>query len=118
MDDVIGEGAEKFKSYLASFDDENMYKISHNMIGLNPKVHEITGELVEDERIWGGVDFGFGHTSPMDMPPHGQEAKSHFDGVVAKTSIYFDDVQITKNGKVCHEDLRPLAESLLNNIHA
>jgi leucyl aminopeptidase (aminopeptidase T) len=117
IDDVIGEEADKFKSYLASFDDENMYKISHNMLGLNPKVRQITGELVEDERIWGGVDFGFGHTSAMDMPPHGQEAKSHFDGVVTNTCIYFDDVQITDNGEVCHEDLRPLAESLLKNIH-
>lgn len=116
--DVIGGESDKFKSYLASFEDENMYKISHNMLGLNPKVNEITGELVEDERVWGGVDFGFGHTSAIDMPPHGQVAKSHFDGVVAKTSIYFDDIQIVNKGEVCHKDLRPLAESLLNNIHA
>ena len=112
--EVTGEGAAQFKEYLSSWDDENMYKISHNMLGLNPKVHAITGELVEDERIWGGVDFGFGHTSAMDMPPFGQMAKSHFDGVVAKTSIYFDDIQITDNGEVCHEELRPLAESLLS----
>ncbi|SEC44105.1 Leucyl aminopeptidase (aminopeptidase T) [Maribacter dokdonensis] len=112
--EIEGEGAAKFKEYLTSFEDENMYKISHNMIGLNPKVHAITGELVEDERIWGGVDFGFGHTSAMDMPPFGQMAKSHFDGVVAKTSIYFDEIQITDNGEVCHEELRPLAESLLS----
>ncbi|WP_298497726.1 hypothetical protein [uncultured Algibacter sp.] len=119
ISDVIGgESAEKFKNYLASFDDENIYKISHNMLGLNPKVRNLTFELVEDERIWGGVDFGFGHTSAMDMPPHGQESKSHFDGVVINTSIYFDDIQITDNGEVCHEDLRPLAESLLNNIYA
>ncbi|WP_424000102.1 hypothetical protein [Maribacter sp. IgM3_T14_3] len=117
ISEVKGEGAAQFKEYLASFDDENMYKISHNMLGLNPKVHAITGELVEDERIWGGVDFGFGHTSAMDMPPMGQMAKSHFDGVIAKTSIYFDDIQITDDGEVCHEELRPLAESLLNAIN-
>jgi leucyl aminopeptidase (aminopeptidase T) len=112
-----GESANKFKEYLASFKDENMYKISHNMFGFNPKVHKITGELVEDERIWGGVDFGFGHTSAMDMPPFGQEAKSHFDGVVAKVSIFLDDTQIVNNGKVCHKDLRHLADNLLNNLH-
>jgi leucyl aminopeptidase (aminopeptidase T) len=108
-----GKAAEKFKSYLTSFNDENMYKISHNMLGLNPKVRDLTFELVEDERIWGGVDFGFGHTSVMDMPPFGQEAVSHFDGVVKNTSIYFDDTQITNNGVVCHEDLKPLAEKLI-----
>jgi leucyl aminopeptidase (aminopeptidase T) len=108
-----GKAAEKFKSYLTSFNDENMYKISHNMLGLNPKVRDLTYELVEDERIWGGVDFGFGHTSVMDMPPFGQEAVSHFDGVVKNTSIYFDNKQITNNGVVCHEDLKPLAEKLI-----
>lgn len=112
--DVIGKESNAFKSYLSSFNDQNMYKISHNMLGLNPKVRTLTYELVEDERIWGGVDFGFGHTSAMDMPPYGQEAESHFDGVVANTSIYFDDIQITDNGEVCHKDLRPLAENLLN----
>ena len=110
-----GYGAKEFKAYLSSFEDENMYKISHNMLGFNPKIKRITGELVEDERIWGGVDFGFGHTSPMDMPPFGQQAKSHFDGVVAKTSIYFDDVQITDNGELCHKELQALAKNLLTD---
>ncbi|MGB5419554.1 hypothetical protein [Algibacter sp.] len=114
--DVNGEnGVEDFKSYLASFDDENMYKISHNMFGLNPGIKTITGELCEDERIWGGVDFGFGHTSAMDMPPYGQEAKSHFDGVVTNVSIYLDDIQIFDNGVVCHPDLIPLVNNLLTN---
>lgn len=117
ISDIKGQGSLEFKAYLSSFEDKNMYKISHNMLGLNPKVTQITGELVEDERIWGGVDFGFGHTSSMDMPPFGQMAKSHFDGVVAKTSIYFDEIQITDNGEVCHEELRPLAESLLSAKH-
>jgi leucyl aminopeptidase (aminopeptidase T) len=107
-------GVAEFKSYLASFDDENMYKISHNMFGLNPGIKAITGELCEDERIWGGVDFGFGHTSAMDMPPFGQEAKSHFDGVVTNVSIYLDDIQIFDNGEVCHPDLIPLVNNLIN----
>ena len=111
---VVGnETADKYKEFLASFADENMYKISHNMFGLNPGVRELTGNIVEDERIWGGVDFGFGHTSPMDMPPNGQEAKSHFDGVVEKVNIFLDDVQIFNEGEICHPDLVPLAAKLL-----
>lgn len=108
-----GEAAEKFKAYLASFNDENMYKISHNMLGLNPNIRELSGELVEDERVWGGANFGFGHTSAMDMPPHGQEAASHFDGVVTKASIFLDDVAIIKNGDICHPVLIPLADKLM-----
>ena len=116
IDDVKGDGeAEKFKTYLSSFDDVNMYKISHNMLGFNPNVRSLCGEIVEDERIWGGVDFGFGHTSPMDMPPFGQPAKSHFDGVVAKVSIFLDDVQIVNEGQVCHPDLKSLAYKLIGN---
>jgi leucyl aminopeptidase (aminopeptidase T) len=116
IDDVVGGAeAEKFKKYLASFEDPNMYKISHNMFGFNPNVRRLCGEIVEDERIWGGVDFGFGHTSPMDMPPFGQPAKSHFDGVVAKVSIFLDDIQIVKDGEVCHPDLKPLACQLIGN---
>lgn len=107
--------AQKVKSNLAAFNDENMYKISHNMLGFNPGIQSLSGEIVEDERIWGGVDFGFGHTSPMDMPPFGQPAKSHFDGVVGKVSIFFDDIQIVDNGTVCHPELKPLADKLLNS---
>ncbi len=110
-----GAEAEKYKAYLASFDDPNLYKISHNMFGFGPNIRKLCGEIVEDERIWGGVDFGFGHTSPMDMPPLGQPAKSHFDGVVAKTSIYLDDIQIVDDGVVCHPELIPLTEKLLTN---
>jgi len=86
------------------------------MFGLNPGVRKLTGNIVEDERIWGGVDFGFGHTSAMDMPPNGQEAKSHFDGIVEKASIFLDDVPIVKNGEVCHNDLKPLATKLIDKF--
>ena len=113
--DVNGNAeAVKFSKYLAAFEDPNMYKISHNMIGLNPGVRELTGNIVEDERIWGGVDFGFGHTSPMDMPPDGQEAKSHFDGVVGKVSILLDGVEIIRKGEVVHPELVPLSDKLLS----
>jgi len=108
-----GQSAEKFSQYLSDFDDPNMYKISHNMIGLNPSIRELSGDIVEDERVWGGVDFGFGHTSPIDMPPNGQSAKSHFDGVVARATIYLDDQKIVDNGVVCHPDLKGLADELL-----
>lgn len=107
------KAAAKYREFLASFNDPNMYKISHNMLGMNPGVRVLTGNIVEDERIWGGVDFGFGHTSPMDMPPDGQQAKSHFDGVVERVNVFLDDVQIFKNGEICHPDLVDLADKLL-----
>ena len=115
ISDRLGTESEvkKFKAYLASFDDPNMYKISHHMLVFNPGVRHLSGEIVEDERIWGGTDFGFGHTSPMDMPPEGQPAESHFDGVVGKVSILLDGMPIVKDGVVCHPELKPLAEKLV-----
>jgi len=111
---VIGnKEADKFKEFLDSFNDPNMYKISHNMFGFNPGVRQLSGNIVEDERVWGGVNFGFGHTSAIDMPPYGQEAKSHFDGMVEKVSIILDDVPIVYKGEVCHEELMPLAVKLI-----
>lgn len=117
IDKVNGEEeAEKFKTYLASFDDSNMYKISHHMIGLHPKVKSLVGEIVEDERIWGGSDFGFGHTSPIDMPPHGQPAKSHFDGIISNTTLYFDEIKIIEDGEVCHPSLMPYSKALFEQL--
>jgi len=110
---IGGDEAKLFSAYVSAFDDPNMYKISHHMIGLNPSVRTLVGEMVEDERIWGGSDFGFGHTSPIDMPPHGQVAKSHFDGMMQDTTLYFDDVKIIEDGEVCHPDLVPFAQVLI-----
>lgn len=117
ISDVKGDkvASGKFKEYLTSFNDPNMYKISHNMLGLNPKVTKLSGDVAEDERIWGGADFGFGHTSPMDMPPFGQVAKSHFDAVVINVSVYLDAIQIIDNGKICHPDLIPFTKNILKN---
>jgi leucyl aminopeptidase (aminopeptidase T) len=109
-----GKEAEKYKGFLSQFNDENVYKISHNMFGLNPGVRELCGEIVEDERIWGGVDFGFGHTSPIDMPPAGQQAETHFDGVVAKANLYFDGIEIFKEGEVVHPNIKSLADKLIS----
>ncbi|MCH4890122.1 hypothetical protein EZV73_21255 [Acidaminobacter sp. JC074] len=112
--DFVGDGkAEQMKAFVDSFEDENMYKISHMMISLNPGVRALTESIVIDERIYGGIDLGFGHTSPIDAPPHGQPAKSHFDGILEKTTIYIDDVKITENGQVIHEDLKDIADALL-----
>jgi len=113
VDFIGGEKAQVMKVFVEGFEDENMFKISHMMISLNPGVRKLTGSVVIDERIYGGIDLGFGHTSPIDVPPLGQLAKSHFDGMLEKTSIWIDDIQITETGMVIHPELAPLADALL-----
>lgn len=115
IEEVYGsEKALSVKEFIDAFDDENMYKISHMMISLNPGIRSLTGSIVIDERIYGGIDLGFGHTSSIDAPPIGQPAKSHFDCILEETSIWIDDVQITDFGTVMHPDLKAIAEKLLN----
>lgn len=112
--EFIGDAkAKEFEQFVDSFEDEAMRKISHMMLSFNPGVQQLTGTLVMDERIYGGVDFGFGFTSAIDAPPLGQPAKSHFDGIVQNTSIWFDDIQITDKGNVCHPALKDLGDALL-----
>lgn len=115
---IVGYGGEHghlLRDYVEGFDEENMRKISHMMIGLCTGVRELSWEIVEDERIWGGVDFGFGHTSPMDMPPHGQPASSHFDGISTKATVWLDDLKIMENGVIVHPDIKEDAEQLLRD---
>jgi leucyl aminopeptidase (aminopeptidase T) len=112
--DFRGSKGHLLKNYVDKFNEENMFKISHMMIGANPGVRELSYEIVEDERIWGGVDFGFGHTSPIDMPPLGQKATSHFDGVVEKVDLYFDDIQVIEKGVFSHHKIKGAAKKLLN----
>tara|TARA_B110000483_G_scaffold222689_1_gene279875 strand:+ start:4298 stop:5329 length:1032 start_codon:yes stop_codon:yes gene_type:complete len=112
--DFRGSKGHLLKNYVDKFNEENMFKISHMMIGANPGVRELSYEIVEDERIWGGVDFGFGHTSPIDMPPLGQKATSHFDGVVEKVDLYFDGAQVIEKGVFSHHKIKGAAKKLLN----
>jgi leucyl aminopeptidase (aminopeptidase T) len=108
-----GVEAATMKQYVEELNDKNMFKISHMMISLNPGIRELTGSVVIDERIYGGIDLGFGHTSPSEAPPLGQPAKSHFDGMIEKTSIWIDEVQITELGKVVHPVLAPISDAML-----
>lgn len=114
ISDFKGNKGHLLKDYVEKFNEENMFKISHMMVGANPGVRELSYEIVEDERVWGGVDFGFGHTSPIDMPPLGQQATSHFDGVVEKVDFYFDDIQVIEKGVFSHIKIKNAAEKLLS----
>lgn len=116
--DYKGSEAAALKNYIESFDEENMTKISHMMIGTCPGTRELSWEIVEDERVWGGVDFGFGHTSPMDMPPAGQPASSHFDGISAKATVWFDDKLIVENGIFVLDSITADANAILTGYDA
>lgn len=100
-----GVQAEQFEDWLKSFNDTNMFKMAHMAYGLNPGA-KLTGDIVEDERVWGCVEWGIGYVSSIDAPPIGQDAKSHCDGICLNASIWLDDVQVLDKGKFIHPELK------------
>lgn len=106
-----GIQAEQFESWLNSFNDPNMFKLAHMAYGLNPGA-KLTGDIVEDERVWGCVEWGIGYVSPIDAPPVGQDAKSHCDGICLNASVWLDDVQVLENGKFIHTELKPYEDKI------
>ena len=108
-----GEDAAVFRKHLESFEDPGMFKLAHIAYGFNPGAI-LTGNIVEDERIWGSTEWGIGYVSPFDAPPHGQDAKSHCDGICLNSSVWLDGVQIMDEGKIVDEALAALVPPLPN----
>lgn len=108
-----GNQAKEFEKWLKSFDDPNMFKLAHIAYGLNPGA-KLTGNIVEDERIWGATEWGIGYVSPYDAPPEGQDAKSHCDGICLNSSVWLDNEKIMENGRFILSDLKEFEDKILN----
>jgi len=110
--DVEGEKqAVEFKKWLESFEDENMFKVAHMAYGLNPGA-QLCGDIVEDERVWGCIEWGIGYVSTIDADP-GIDAKSHCDGICLNATVWLDDVKLLENGALVHPELKEMERKLL-----
>lgn len=105
--------ADRLKAWLASWEEENIYKVAHTNLGLLPKVTQLTGNGILDERMWGTLNWGFGHVTPSEAPPDGNISKSHFDGMVLKGSFWIDGVPVMEDGVFVHERLKPFAQQII-----
>lgn len=92
-----GKDAEIFSQWLSSFDDPNMYRLAHYSIGFNPGVTKATGRIVEDERIFGCIEFGLGSQGESLMGAF-WNAAAHTDGVVSQPTIIADGKYLEKDG--------------------
>lgn len=90
------------KNWFAHFNDPRAYNISHISTGFNPGVKRITGDIVEDERVFGCVEIGIGST----------EIPCHTDGVILNPSIWVDDTLIEDKGIFIEPTLKRLAKEL------
>ncbi|KUO71160.1 MAG: leucyl aminopeptidase [Clostridia bacterium BRH_c25] len=96
-----GSSAKEFESWLGSFNDENMYTTAHISYGFGPGA-KLSGDIVEDERVWGCTEWGFGNVGGVltsDIPG-GIPAASHSDGICLDSTVYLDGKLFLDKGKV------------------
>lgn len=106
-----GKDATVFGSWLKSFDDPLMLRMAHVCYGCNPGA-ELTGNIVEDERVWGATEWGLGYVGSMITGGKPIPAASHTDGICLNTSVWLDEEQIWDKGKSVHPELAELAKKL------
>ena len=97
-----GASATQFESWLKGFNDSNMFNVAHAGYGLGPYA-ELTGDIVEDERVWGCSEWGFGNIGAvLTIPdiPEGIPAASHADGVCLNSTVYLDGELLFEDGKI------------------
>jgi len=106
-----GEDARAFEAWLKSFNDPKMFRVAHVCYGCNPGA-KLTGDIVEDERVWGCTEWGLGYVGPMLTGGEPIPAPSHTDGICLNTSVWLDGQQIWDKGRAVHPELAELAKKL------
>ena len=106
-----GVEAKIFEKWLASLGDEKMYYIAHVSWGFHPKAR-LRGIPLEDERLYAGIEFGFGSQSLKFRGRIGL-AKSHTDLGIYNPEVYYDNELIASNGRFVHRELVDLDKKLL-----
>lgn len=105
VDIAGGKEAQILSRWLASFNDPNMYRLAHVSPGFNPGVTRCTGRIVEDERVFGCVEIGFGRSPMWDAP-------SHTDGVTLAPTLIVNGVVIEQDGVWVEPRMRQLCKEL------
>lgn len=107
-----GNEAMEFERWMDSFDHPQMRRLAHASWAFHPGA-KLTGDIVEDERVWGATEWGVGAVGPCfsrtgELIP----APSHTDGICLNTSAWLDGIQILDEGRVVDEELAKLAKEL------
>ena len=110
IDITGGDDANFVKGWMKSLNDQNMYHEAHICYGFNPGARP-SGICVEDERIWGATEWGFGHQG-IQFKADGVPAVTHLDGICLDSSVWQDGSQVLDEGRVIHPELVGLASRL------
>lgn len=106
-----GKDARAFESWLKGFDHPRMLRMAHVCYGCNPGA-KLTGDVVEDERVWGVTEWGLGYVGSILTGGEPIDAPSHTDGICLNTSVWLDKKQIWDEGKAVDTELAELAKKL------
>ncbi len=111
--DVSGSGPEAklFRDWIDSFNDPNMYRLAHFSQGFNSGVTKITGRIVEDERVFGCMEFGIGSQGVKVGGAH-WNAASHTDGIVLYPTIMLDGELLEEDGVYVDKKAREICREL------
>lgn len=85
-----GMEADVLREWLATRNDDRIYKMWHVSIGLNPQAG-ISGNMIEDERKVAAIDFGFGD---YEVCPY------HMDVMLATPTVYLDGKPMSGGGQL------------------
>lgn len=106
-----GTQARQFEAYISSLNHPQMKRLAHSSFGFHPNA-KLTGDIVEDERVWGCTEWGIGQVGAHLIPPDGISAPSHSDGQSLNSTVTLDGKPFTDNGEVVDPELKPLAKKL------
>lgn len=107
-----GNEAVEFERWMNSWDHPQMRRLAHVSWAFHPGA-KLTGNIVEDERVWGATEWGIGAVGPIFS--HQDEpiaAPSHTDGICLNTSAWLDGRQFLDEGRIVNEEFRELAKKL------
>jgi len=99
-----GAEATIFARWLEGCDHPEAHLMDHACYGFNPGVPRPSGHILEDERVFGCMQFGIGATE--------RGSPAHTDGVVLNPSVWLDDVQIEDTGRYVHPELVELCRAM------
>ena len=103
--------AEDYYTWLKSYADPQMMKISHTGLGINPGAL-LSGDILQDQRVWGSATWAFGSIGANLLPPDGVFGASHSDCVALRISLWIDGEEIISDGTFVHRELSELAKGL------
>ena len=106
-----GQDAAVFANWLKHFEDPNMYRLAHYSLGFNPGVTKPTGRIVEDERVFGCMEFGVGSQGSAIRGKY-WTAASHADGVVLHPTILLDGRPLEEKGRYVDPEVAALCRKL------